>query len=110
MFEGWLYPLLASYLGHYVKGLQKDQVRPNDWSVALFARLTHTLTHTQLRVGLWNGVVQLENVELRLEVCTHARGCLSVNLSARSDSRSRLPRPSSTCSCPLPSCRPLWAS
>jgi hypothetical protein len=22
----------------------------------------------QLRVGLWNGVVQLENVELRLEV------------------------------------------
>ena len=30
MFEGWLYPLLASYLGHYVKGLQKDQVRQNE--------------------------------------------------------------------------------
>ena len=27
MFEGWLYPLLASYLGHYVKGLQKEQAR-----------------------------------------------------------------------------------
>ena len=24
----------------------------------------------QLRVGLWSGVVRLENVELRLEVCT----------------------------------------
>ena len=27
MFEGWLYPLIASYLGHYVKGLQKEQAR-----------------------------------------------------------------------------------
>jgi hypothetical protein len=27
MFEGWLYPILASYLGHYVKGLQKEQAR-----------------------------------------------------------------------------------
>jgi len=26
MFEGWLYPLLASYLGHYIKGLHKEQV------------------------------------------------------------------------------------
>jgi hypothetical protein len=31
MFEGWLYPLLASYLGHYVKGLQKDQVSELSW-------------------------------------------------------------------------------
>jgi hypothetical protein len=28
MFEGWLYPLIASYLGHYVKGLQKEQACP----------------------------------------------------------------------------------
>jgi hypothetical protein len=27
MFEGWLYPLLASYLSHYVVGLQKEQAR-----------------------------------------------------------------------------------
>ena len=46
MFERWLSPLLANYLGHWVKDLHSEQ----------------------LRVGLWNGVLRLENVELRLEV------------------------------------------
>ena len=48
MFERWLSPLLASVLGHYVKGLQREQ----------------------LQVGLWNGVLRLDNVELRLEART----------------------------------------
>ena len=45
MLESLLYPLLSAYLGHYVKDLQKEQ----------------------LRVGLWRGVVRLQKVELRLE-------------------------------------------
>lgn len=44
--ERYLSPILASVLGHYVKDLHSEQ----------------------LRVGLWNGLVRLENVELRLEV------------------------------------------
>lgn len=44
--ERYLSPILASFLGHYVKDLHSEQ----------------------LRVGLWNGIVRLENVELRLEV------------------------------------------
>lgn len=83
MFEGWLYPLLASYLGHYVKGLQKDQVRRLRSSLCCVRRLSHSHTHTQLRVGLWNGVVQLENVELRLEVCAFT--CPRVLTGRRSD-------------------------
>jgi len=27
MFEGWLFPVVASYLDHYVKDFQKEQVR-----------------------------------------------------------------------------------
>eukprot|EP00898_Chlorokybus_atmophyticus_P008933 jgi/Chlat1/9040/Chrsp94S09266 len=45
MFEGIVYQLLANYLEHYVKDLQRER----------------------LRVGLWSGVVVLENIELRLE-------------------------------------------
>ncbi|KAL3675941.1 hypothetical protein R1sor_025889 [Riccia sorocarpa] len=45
MFEGVLSQLLAGYLGHYVKGIQREQ----------------------FRIGLWSGEAQLENVELRLE-------------------------------------------
>ena len=67
MFEGWLYPLIASYLGHYVKGLQKEQARPFRASSAP-KRGRSRAPATQLRVGLWSGVVRLENVDLRLEV------------------------------------------
>ncbi|KAK3264654.1 hypothetical protein CYMTET_26622 [Cymbomonas tetramitiformis] len=49
MFEGWIYHILAGYLGHYVRDLQREQ----------------------LRIGLWKGVVLLENVELRLEAFDH---------------------------------------
>ncbi|KAL2613042.1 hypothetical protein R1flu_024734 [Riccia fluitans] len=45
MFEGVLYQLLAGYLGHYVKDIQREQ----------------------FRIGLWSGEALLENVELRLE-------------------------------------------
>ncbi|GAQ80498.1 Vacuolar protein sorting-associated protein [Klebsormidium nitens] len=45
MFEGFVYQLLAGYLGHYVKDIQREQ----------------------LRIGLWSGVALLENVEIRLE-------------------------------------------
>ena len=50
VFERWLSPLLASVLGHYVEGIQIEQ----------------------LQVGLWNGLIRLDNVKLRLE----ARHCI----------------------------------
>eukprot|EP00897_Mesotaenium_endlicherianum_P002992 jgi/Mesen1/2720/ME000168S01779 len=49
MFEGVVYQLLANYLGHYFKDLQREQ----------------------LRIGLWSGVVLFENIELRLEAFDH---------------------------------------
>ncbi|KAF6145936.1 hypothetical protein GIB67_007955, partial [Kingdonia uniflora] len=45
MFEGLVQKLLLDYLGRYVKGIQKEQ----------------------LKIGLWNGEVLLENVDLVLE-------------------------------------------
>ncbi|KAG0496706.1 hypothetical protein HPP92_001397 [Vanilla planifolia] len=45
MFEGAVSQVLAGYLGRYVKGIQKDQ----------------------LKIGLWNEEILLENVELMLE-------------------------------------------
>lgn len=45
MFEGVVSQVLAGYLGRYVKGIQKDQ----------------------LKIGIWNEEVLLENVELILE-------------------------------------------
>ncbi|KAK9110207.1 hypothetical protein Sjap_018267 [Stephania japonica] len=45
MFEGIVQKLLEEYLGRYVKDIQKDQ----------------------LKIGLWNGQVLLENVGLNLE-------------------------------------------
>ncbi|GBG69822.1 hypothetical protein CBR_g4651 [Chara braunii] len=45
MFEGLVYQALVNYLGQYVKGIPREQ----------------------LRVGLWSGVVLLENVEIQTE-------------------------------------------
>ncbi|XP_073012455.1 intermembrane lipid transfer protein VPS13 isoform X2 [Typha latifolia] len=45
MFEGVVSQVLAGYLGRYVKGIQKDQ----------------------LKIGIWNEEILLENVELILE-------------------------------------------
>ncbi|CAA7410692.1 unnamed protein product [Spirodela intermedia] len=45
MFEGFVSQVLAGYLGRYVKGIQKDQ----------------------LKIGIWNEEVLLDNVELILE-------------------------------------------
>eukprot|EP00850_Spirogloea_muscicola_P020895 SM000230S07331 [mRNA] locus=s230:2545:20707:+ [translate_table: standard] len=49
MFEGLVHQLVAGYLGHYFSGVQKEQ----------------------LRIGLWSGIVLLENVELSLEAFEH---------------------------------------
>eukprot|EP00850_Spirogloea_muscicola_P014797 SM000108S14241 [mRNA] locus=s108:273586:291541:- [translate_table: standard] len=49
MFEGLVHQLVAGYLGHYFTGVQKEQ----------------------LRIGLWSGIVLLENVELFLEAFDH---------------------------------------
>uniref|UniRef100_A0A1D1Z4D3 Putative vacuolar protein sorting-associated protein 13A n=1 Tax=Anthurium amnicola TaxID=1678845 RepID=A0A1D1Z4D3_9ARAE len=45
MFEGFVSQVLAGYLGRYVKGIQKDQ----------------------LKIGIWNEEVLLDNVQLSLE-------------------------------------------
>jgi len=45
MFEGVVSQVLAGYLGRYVKGIQKDQ----------------------LKIGIWNEEILLENVDLILE-------------------------------------------
>jgi hypothetical protein len=47
MFEGWLYPLIASYLGHYVKGLQKEQAR----ALCFARRKRERPTHAHARVS-----------------------------------------------------------
>ncbi|CAM6098991.1 unnamed protein product [Calypogeia fissa] len=49
MFEGVLYQLLAGYLGHYVKDINREH----------------------FRLGLWSGEALLENVEIRLEAFDH---------------------------------------
>ncbi|MCO5559152.1 hypothetical protein L7F22_012745 [Adiantum nelumboides] len=45
MLEGFVSQLLADYFSNYVQGIHPEQ----------------------FRLGLWNGVAQLENLELRLE-------------------------------------------
>ncbi|EFJ34124.1 hypothetical protein SELMODRAFT_439148 [Selaginella moellendorffii] len=45
MFEGWVFSLVAGYLGNYIKDIHREQ----------------------FRIGLWSGVALLENAELRLE-------------------------------------------
>lgn len=36
MFEGFVYQLIAGYLGHYVKDIQREQLRIGLWSGELF--------------------------------------------------------------------------
>ena len=82
MFERWLSPLLASLIGHYVKGLQAEQ----------------------LRLGLWHGVLRLENVELRLEARPRPPAAPPVDDTARIGQLLIFGAPPlrrwTTCSCP----------
>lgn len=57
MLEGFVSQLLADYLSNYVQGIQPEQ----------------------FRLGIWNGVAQLENVELRLEAFDYLQLPFAIN-------------------------------
>ncbi|MCO5551409.1 hypothetical protein L7F22_004912 [Adiantum nelumboides] len=61
MLEGFVSQLLADYLSNYVQGIHPEQ----------------------FRLGLWNGIAQLENLELRLEAFDYLQLPIAIKNGSR---------------------------